>query len=99
MPKITQQQLAKYYDLMREEKLIKERRLKIRQDLLQRLSKKCGVEKGKFSVNYRHGHTKSLSKCVIIESLGEEFYQQLCDSVQPVERTYLCVTDSMKDEK
>lgn len=98
MNKITQAELAQYHSLMKEEQKIKENRLELRLNLIQRLSSKCSVEEGSFSVKYEKRLCKSFSKIVIIDSMGEDYYNNLFNSITPVEREYLRVINSKKTD-
>ena len=96
---ISQTLLAKYHDLAELERQVKEKRLKLREKLKRLLRAGAVVQAGRFTPLLSEYQERALTKCAIIDALGEEEYEWLREQVTPVDRVAFRVLDSKAKQK
>lgn len=91
---ITQEMLAEYHTLAEHERQIKDKRTMLRDSLLELLSDDAPVQPGRFTPQVSKYQARALTKKSVVDALGEEHYEWLCDQVAPVDRITVRVLDS-----
>ena len=91
---IPQSLLATYHRLAEKEKECKEKRLKLREQILTQLKNGSKIQPGELTAQRTEHQAMAFTHANLREVLGHEEFQWLCNEVAPVTREYLRVVKS-----